>query len=149
MARTKKPVLRKKSRATRAKAKKAGFRSGFEHKIAQQLSEECVEWQYEAQKFTYIVPEKGHKYTADFVIQTRTGTMYIETKGLFSAADRKKYKLVRDQHNIDLRLLFEVASRQIGKRKNSRTYGQWATENGFKWAERTIPKEWLKEMITK
>lgn len=148
MARTKKPVLRKKSRATRAKAKKAGFRSGFEHKVAEQLTEECVNWDYEKDKFHYVIPETDHTYKTDFTVETKHGIMYIETKGKLTLEDRKKLIFVRDQHNIDLRILFQNANVKLRKGSNT-TYGQWATKNGFKWANKAIPKEWLKEMVTK
>jgi len=39
--------------------------------------------------------------------------------------------------------VFQKANNKI--RKGSKTtYGKWADDNGFKWADNTIPKEWLK-----
>lgn len=139
--------IKKKRRrsSVRRKAKKAGFRSGFEQKIAKQLEDDGVAWLYECNKFTYVVPEKQHTYTTDFMIRSSTGIMYIETKGKLTLEDRKKLILVRKQHDIDLRLLFQDANNKL-RRGSKTTYGDWATKKGFKWASKHIPKEWLQEM---
>jgi hypothetical protein len=71
--------------------------------------------------------------------------MIIETKGLFSTEDRKKMKLVKAQHpTLDIRLVFSNARAKIAKGSPT-TYAKWAETNGFKWAHRVIPQDWLKE----
>jgi hypothetical protein len=141
-------MVKRKRSTVRRKAKKLGFRSGFEQKIAEQLDEECAVWEYEKDKFHYVKPETEHTYTTDFVAQTKTGLMYIETKGKLTLEDRKKLIFVRDQHNIDLRILFMNANVKLRKGSNT-TYSQWAEKNNFLWAHKRIPKNWLKEMVSK
>ena len=79
-----------------------------------------------------------HKYLPDF----RIGKMYIECKGRFTAADRKKMRLVKE-HNPkkDIRLLF-MSNNKLNPRSKTR-YSDWAEKNGFKWAIKRIPEEWL------
>jgi hypothetical protein len=137
-----------KRRQTRAKAKAAGFRSGFEVVTAMHLDKADVYWEYESEKIPFTVPETPRNYTVDFVIPTNTGKVVIETKGRLKLEDRKKLVWVRDQHNLDLRLVFQNANVRLSKNSPT-TYGEWATKNGFKWAHRTIPPEWLKEFNDK
>lgn len=129
----------------RDEAVAAGFRSGFELTLAKQLaaSAPLVVAQYEEVKLLYSIE---HGYTPDWRIRTANGrSFFIEAKGLFSAADRTKMLCVRDQNvGVDIRLVFQNASTLI--RKGSKTtYGQWATNAGFKWADKAIPEAWLHE----
>lgn len=121
------------------------FRSDFERKISEQLNEECIEWQYERDKFSYDVPARVGTYTTDFTIKGRDKLIFVETKGKLDLEDRKKLKLIKEQYpDMDLRLLF---MRDNKIRKGSKTtYSKWAEKNGFKYAIKRIPKEWIKEM---
>ena len=73
----------------------------------------------------------------------------VETKGYFydSARDRQKLCLVKEQHpELDIRIVFQKADTKIHKTSKT-TYGEWATDHNFKWADKGIvPDEWIEEM---
>jgi hypothetical protein len=82
-------------------------------------------------------------YTPDFFL---SNGIIIETKGLFTAANRKTMVAVMEQHpDIDLRLVF-MRNNKI-HRKSTMRYADWASKNGFKYSIATIPDEWIKEPI--
>jgi hypothetical protein len=69
----------------------------------------------------------------------------IETKGMFTAADRRKHLAIQKQHpNLDIRFVFESSRRKLRKGAKS-TYGEWCIKHGFRYYDRIIPEEWLKE----
>jgi hypothetical protein len=99
---------------------------------------------YEPDTFDYHV-DKICSYTPDFKIKTKTNRVYyIEYKGVLDLNTRNKMKLVKAQHpKLDIRFVFQKASNKI--RKGSKTsYGMWADQHGFRWADNCIPKGWLK-----
>ena len=86
---------------------KHGFRSGLEIAISQELDANKVTYTYEKVKLTYVKPTKTHTYTPDFYLQEQN--IYIETKGLFTSADRQKMRLVKEQHpELDIRFVFSA-----------------------------------------
>jgi len=71
--------------------------------------------------------------------------IFIETKGLFTSADRQKMRLVKEQHpEKDIRFVFSNSRSRISK-KSSTTYAMWCDKYGFKHADKHIPLEWLNE----
>tara|TARA_R100000773_G_C4134936_1_gene64115 strand:+ start:23 stop:424 length:402 start_codon:yes stop_codon:yes gene_type:complete len=133
-------MARKISKA-RAAAIKHGYRSGFEHKVADQLKENKTKFEYETTVIEYIKPETQHKYTVDF---TLPNGILIETKGRWVLEDRKKHMLIRQQHpELDIRIVFQNPRGKI--RKGSKTtYADYCEKHGIKWAEKEIPSDWLK-----
>lgn len=125
---------------------KYGFRSGLEDAIASQLKQRGVAFSFETLTLTYIKPEKKAKYTPDFIITTRSGKQIIvESKGRFLTADRQKMLLVKAQHpDLDIRFVFSNSKQRISKQSKT-TYGMWAEKNGFPYADREVPQEWLDE----
>jgi hypothetical protein len=100
---------------------------------------------YESDVFEYKV-EESRKYTPDFKIKRkgRRRPLYIEYKGVLDVATRKKMKLFKAQYpHIDLRIVFQNARNKISKTSKT-TYAMWAEQWGFKWANKEIPKSWLK-----
>ena len=98
---------------------------------------------YEPDKFPYRV-EKTCVYTPDFKIKPyRKKAFYVEYKGVLDVDARNKMKLVKQQYpKLDIRFVFQRANNKI--QKNSKTtYGMWADQWGFPWADNCIPKEWL------
>ncbi len=126
----------------RANAIKHGYRSGFEHKVSEQLSEAKIKFRYEDTVINYIKPETHHKYTIDF---TLPNGILIETKGRWVIEDRKKHLLIKKQHpELDIRIVFQSARTKI--RKGSKTsYGDFCDKHGIQWAEKDIPTKWLQE----
>lgn len=121
----------------------SGFRSKFEERIAKQLEDEGIAFGYEQEKFGYVVPARKATYTPDFFLPNG---IIIEGKGRFKTADeRQKLILVKEAHpELDIRLLFQNAKLPIYKGSKT-TYADWAESHGFKWADKRIPQEWIKE----
>ena len=125
----------------RKNAIKHGYRSGFEHKVADQLSENKINFEYETTTINYIKPETQHTYTIDF---TLPNGILVETKGRWVIEDRKKHLLIKKQHpELDIRIVFQNAKTKI--RKGSKTtYGDYCDKHGIIWAGKNVPKSWLK-----
>jgi hypothetical protein len=125
---------------------KHGFRSGLEDKIAAQLRELRIPFAFEDTKVEYKQPEKARKYTPDFFIPRREGMggIFIETKGRFLTEDRQKHLHVRTCNpDLDIRFVFSNANQRISK-QSSTTYAMWAERNGFQWAHRSVPLDWIR-----
>ena len=130
----------------RANAIKHGYRSGFEHKVSDQLKENKIKFEYETTVIPYIKPETKHTYTIDF---TLPNGILIETKGRWVIEDRKKHLLIKKQHpELDIRMVFMSGKTKI--RKGSKTtYGMFCDKHDIPWAEKTIPESWLREKKSK
>lgn len=123
------------------------YRSGLEDAVVASLQARGVPFLYEAKVLEYVVPETKHRYTPDFVITTASGhTLYVETKGLWELADRKKMKLVCEQNpDLDIRMVFQRASNKIRKGSQT-TYATWCERHlAIPWAEGDIPTAWIEE----
>lgn len=120
-----------------------GFRSGLEDVTAASLQRLGVSFTYEKLKVKFVHPARVATYTPDFVL-THNGII-VETKGRFEAADREKHLLVRYQHpDLDIRLVFSRSKTPIRKGSPT-TYADWCLTHGFKFADKTIPQEWIEE----
>jgi hypothetical protein len=121
---------------------KYGFRSGLEERVAEQLDQLGIEYTYEKVKLKYIKPASQHVYTPDFVL---ANGIIVETKGRFLAPDRQKHILVK-RHNpdLDIRFVFSNSNARISKSSKT-TYAMWCRKYGYKYADKTIPEEWLNE----
>lgn len=125
----------------RQNARKHGYRSGLELEVAEKLLSEGINGEYEENTIKYTIPESKHKYTPDFRLPNG---IYVETKGRFLAADRKKHLLIKDQHpQIEIRFLFQNSRARISK-KSKTTYADWCIKYGFTYADKTIPESWYK-----
>ena len=116
---------RRKGRQTRALARAAGRRSGFELEVEAALNALLGrEVEYEATRLEYV---KRACYVPDF----KDGEVLYEAKGRFLSADRTKLLAVRNAHpSIDLRLVFQ-RNNKLSK-KSTTTYMDWATQHGFR-----------------
>ena len=122
-------------------ARKLGFRSGLEHKISEYLNGLKVNFSYECIKIEW--EDLAYRtYTPDFVL---SNGIIIETKGMFTAADRRKHLAINRQHpDLDIRFVFENSRRKLRKGAKS-TYAEWCIKYGFRYYDRIIPEEWLAE----
>ena len=119
-----------------------GFRSGLEEKIAAQLRLAGINPCYESRKLPYRV-EETHNYTPDFPV---TKSLIIETKGRFHTADRMKMLKIKAQYpDIEFRFVFTNSKARISKASQT-TYARWCEKNGFKYADKLIPTEWIEEI---
>lgn len=120
-----------------------GFRSGLEDIINKQLIKAGIEPKYESMKLPYRV-EKNCNYTPDFPV---TKNIILETKGRFLTADRMKMLALKKQYpDIDFRFIFSNSKSRISK-KSVTTYGRWCEKNGFKYADKEVPAEWIEEIL--
>jgi hypothetical protein len=123
----------------RARALKAGYRSGLEEVVAAQLQGRAS---YEPFTIPYTKPERSHRYTPDFVLPNG---IIIETKGRFITADRQKHLFIKACHpRLDIRFVFSNPNNRIGP-KSKTTYADWSNSHGFQWARGFVPAEWLAE----
>ena len=124
-----------------ATARKYGYRSGLEVKISQSLKLLSVKYIYEGLKIEW--EDLAYRtYTPDFILPNG---LIIETKGMFTAADRRKHLAIKRQHpKLNIRFVFENSKRKLRKGAKS-TYGQWCERYGFMYYDRIIPENWLKE----
>lgn len=118
------------------------YRSGLEEAIGAQLRKEGVPFKYEPFRTPFIQPAKKRTYTLDYFLPNG---ILIESKGRFDTADRQKHKWLREQYpDLDLRFVFSSSRTRISKRSRT-TYGMWCETNEFLYADKLIPKGWLKE----
>ena len=123
-----------------------GFRSGLESAVDQDLKDQGVDAEYEKHRVHFTYPPRDAKYTPDFVLPNG---IVIETKGRFVVADRKKHLIIQEQHpDLDIRFVFSNSRNRISKGSKT-TYAMWCERHGFRYADKVIPKEWVKERSTK
>ena len=122
-------------------ALKHGYRSGLEHKVSVYLTERKHKYGYECLKIEW--EDLAYRtYTPDFILNNG---IIIETKGRFLAIDRRKHLAIKKQHpQLDIRFVFENSRRKLSKGAKS-TYGEWCNKYGFRYYDRIIPEDWLKE----
>lgn len=128
----------------RAQAIKAGYRSGLEELVAQRLTQMGINYGYEDTKLQYTVPAKVHKYTPDF--RLRDG-VFLETKGIWSAQDRQKHLLIKEQHpDKRILIIFEKPHNKIN-RASKTTYADFCDKHNIPYisVHDPIPEEYLVE----
>jgi hypothetical protein len=123
------------------------YRSGLEEQIAKQLTYSKIKFEYETKVIKYIKPEKSHRYTPDFVLTKKDGSlMYIEGKGRFLTADKQKHILVKKLYpDLDLRFVFSNSQTRISKISRT-TYAMWCQKHEFLFSDKYIPKSWIDEI---
>lgn len=127
---------------TKFRGIQAGYRSGLEEDTAAYLKKKKVKFTYEKEKIKWV-DLKIRTYTPDFVLGNG---IIVETKGRFISVDRRKHKEIKKQFpELDIRFVFANSRAKLYKGAKS-SYGDWCKKHGFKYADKTIPKEWLKEV---
>ncbi len=128
----------KKAFAKLKQSKNIKFRSKLEEKVADLLEGLGVSYEYESEKLNYTIE---HNYTPDFVLPNYT---YLETKGYWDAADRRKILAVKKANpQIDLRMIFQSPYNTISK-KSKTTYAKWCEKHDIPWTSyHNIPLDWL------
>ena len=114
------------------------YRSGLEEVNSDLLKTFSIEPKYEQYYLEYVVPERKHKYTPDFVLPNG---IIVETKGV--------HLLIKEQHpNLDIRFVFSRSATPIYKGSKT-TYASFCDKNGIPYADKKIPEEWLNEPVKK
>ena len=127
--------------SARQVARKNGYRSGLEDKVAEYLTFHKIKFLYEKVKIEW--EDLAYRtYTPDFILDNG---IIIETKGIFTVADRRKHLCIKKQHpHLDIRFVFENSRNKLRKGAKS-SYGEWCIKYGFRYYDRIIPEDWLKE----
>lgn len=96
---------------------------------------------YEAKVLSYSVKRR---YKPDFILPNG---IHVEAKGYLCRDDITKLPLVKAQNpGIDIRIVFQDATKVVTRSKASTTYADWADKHGFPWATGgVIPDDWWKE----
>jgi hypothetical protein len=130
------------------------YKSRLEYDVALDLTERGVKFEYEPRQFSYTVSVThaycvhcgakpavlDRSYTPDFYLIDQD--IYIETKGRFTSAERKKHAALHEQSGIDLRMLF--ASDNLLQKKGKKRYTQWCASKGIISAVgHAVPEEWI------
>ena len=120
------------------KKKTSRYRSKLEEKVADLLTNLGVTYEYESVKIAYQI---AHNYNPDFILPNG---IILECKGYWDAADRRKIKtIVKDNPDIDLRMVFQSPYNTISK-KSKTTYAKWCDKHDIPWtAYHEIPLDWL------
>jgi Phage endonuclease I len=126
---------------------KAGWRSGLEEQVSQELHRVGTLFSYEELTLSFLQPSKPRKYTPDFLLAKQG--FIVETKGRFVTADRQKHILVKEQHpDLEIRFLFSNPNARISKTSKT-TYAMWCDKHGFRYAKSfpkaPFPLAWLDE----
>tara|TARA_B100002019_G_C21273577_1_gene603818 strand:- start:726 stop:1049 length:324 start_codon:yes stop_codon:yes gene_type:complete len=99
-------------------------------------------------------PAQKRFYRPDFVFNYTNDlgeAIFIEAKGRFVTADRKKHRIIKEQFpNIKVRFIFSNSKIKIGK-KSKTTYGDWCRHYGFDYhciasTKKLFPSKWVKEI---
>jgi len=119
-----------------------GFRSGLEGTNASHLEAHGEPVEYETFVVPWVMPQSLRRYTADF--RLRNGII-VETKGVFEATDRAKHLFIKAQYpRLDIRFVFTRSKAAIAPGSKT-TLAEWCGQYGFKYADKLIPLDWLKE----
>jgi len=114
------------------------LKSGFERTIVANLKSRSVNFTYEELTLPYVLHGEYHP---DFVL--KGSGIIVEAKGVLDRDSKRKMIAVKKQYpDLDIRFLFMNADKKVPGTKQ--THGEWATKNGFVWAEGKVPDEWLK-----
>jgi hypothetical protein len=116
-----------------------GFRSKLERDLAASLDAAGVPFEYEGDRIAYVDPDPHH-YVPDFTLKSG---VIVEGKGEFTPEDRRKHLLIKRQRpDLDIRFVFSRSKTPLYKGSKT-TYAQWCERNGFRYADKVIPPDWL------
>ena len=133
------------------------MRSKFERTVATNLHSKGVTYEYERYQFPYTEPLRKNRakcsdcgstnlvrmgwYTPDFWLPN--SGLFIETKGRFTAADRRKMLAVISENPEERFVMLFMRDNRIHKRSQT-TYSGWCEANNVEYAIEEPKEEWLK-----
>jgi len=120
------------------KKKTSKYKSGLEEQVAKLLEGLGVSYEYESCKIPYTIQ---HHYHPDFILPNH---VHLETKGYWSAPDRRKIAAVKKENpDLDLRMVFQAPFNKISKGSKT-TYAKWCEKHDIPWTSfHNIPLDWL------
>ncbi len=132
------------------------MRSKFEKQVATDLHSRGVKYEYEAYQFPYEEPLRKNRarcadcdgtnlvregwYTPDFYLPKTK--LFVETKGRFTAADRRKMEAVMLANPKERFVMLFMRDNKIHKR-SSTLYSTWCEDRGIEWSIMEPKEEWL------
>lgn len=138
----------------RRKIQPNGMRSKFEVQISKELDDAGIKYEYESIQLQYQEPLRKNLaecadcgstsllrtgwYTPDFIL---SNGIIIETKGRFTASDRRKMLAVIEAHPDERIVMLFMRDNKI--HKNSTTYySDWCMKHDIEYAIGHPLKEW-------
>jgi hypothetical protein len=116
------------------------YRSSLEDYVIADLKFRNINFKYEATILQYVKPITKHRYTPDITLDNG---ILVEIKGYFTSSDRKKHLLVKEQYpDLDIRFVFGNSKNKLNKNSKT-TYADWCEKNNIKYADKTIPRDWV------
>lgn len=111
----------------------------YKSKFEEEFHTKYPQVEYEADKLKYLVE---HTYNPDWKVKEN---VYIETKGLWKAADRAKHLHIKEQHpDVTVYLVFQNPNNKLS-RVSKTSYGEYCDKHGIGWATiDNVPEEWFK-----
>lgn len=101
-----------------------------------------IPFEYEKTEIRYTKPEKVCKYKPTFILGNG---IILEVKERLTPSDRRRLILVkRANPELDIRIVFADPNIKLSK-KGKTTCAMWAKQNGFPFAEGSVPPAWLEE----
>jgi hypothetical protein len=132
----------RKAKSNKKAGLKHGFRSGLEDRIGKQIEAHGHLVVYETFKLPYIIPEKRHFYTPDFLLPNN---ILVEAKGIFDSTDRAKHLFVKNQYpELDIRFVFTRSAAPINPGSKT-SLAEWCERYGYRYADKQIPPQWFLE----
>lgn len=111
------------------------LRSGLEAVVEGLLHTSQLPYHYEDTILEYLQPAQTRKYLPDFRLDLGTSVVFLEVKGYLTSADRKKLKLIKEQHpNTIVILVFGNSGNRLNK-KSPTTYSMWCDKNNIPWID--------------
>jgi asparagine N-glycosylation enzyme membrane subunit Stt3 len=116
------------------------YRSSLEDYVIADLKFRNINFKYEATILQYVKTMTKHRYTPDITLDNG---ILVEIKGYFTSSDRKKHLLVKEQYpDLDIRFVFGNSKNKLNKNSKT-TYADWCEKNNIKYADKTIPRDWV------
>jgi len=115
------------------------YRSKFEKEIITNLPKK-IKFFYEYKKINYVQPAILRTYLPDLYFPHTN--IFVELKGRFTLADRKKHLYLQSMGDYDIRICFQNAKVKINKNSKT-TYADWCTKYKIKFCDKVIPKGWM------
>ena len=133
----------------RRNALKCGYRSGLEVDWRNKLkAADCPSCTRRIRSISS--GPKGRLILPDFKIVTKDGGFfYVEGKGIFSAEDRHKHLLIKEQTGMWRSGSSSATANAKFYRNSPTSYADWCRQHGFQFADKTIPENgYQKERTT-
>jgi Phage endonuclease I len=118
---------------------RAAYKSGLEQRFQDATQALGYDLPYEQDRIKYVIPASKHTYTPDFTVAS---SAFIETKGLWTSADRKKACLIKEQHP-EISILYVLYRDQKLSKKSATTYLMWAEKNGLEACTFANKEHWI------